>query len=440
MGVVVTLKLNKNKKLPIFLIIGFSVIILGATVFMMLRNTRELRVILENSIKAQLISTSVAARGVIDVDRFYAYNSIEDIENDIEAFERTLEELRLLKTMFDVTYIYALKIIDGVYYFIFDTDLEDDAIFDMYFDADEEYDVPDVFREAFLGRESAGIMNLVDEWGSFNTGAVPIFREGTVIGIVCTDIEDTYIQNSDVASFRNAIALIITLSATIAAMIIVISLMSRNIQAMQDKLFKMANYDILTELPNRQYLMSYLSEYTTGSNKDQSKFALLLIDLDNFKLVNDNAGHDAGDELLRDIAKYLDNIHENSKSFRPPAGFLNVSARIGGDEFVQIIHGIDTEDEAEKAANKLLMNFNSQTRHRCIEKYQVGLSVGIALFPYHTKNFNVLIKYADIAMYYAKKSGKNNCRIYSDEMSQMDLMDERPESGKTFPDRRRYRR
>jgi diguanylate cyclase (GGDEF)-like protein len=178
----------------------------------------------------------------------------------------------------------------------------------------------------------------------------------------------------------------------------------------------MANFDAITGLPNRRYLMNYLKSISTDENKTKASFALLLIDLDNFKSVNDNAGHDAGDALLRHIAAYLDSAHENSKSFRPSAGMLNVSARIGGDEFVQIFPGVETETDAAIIAQKLLRNFSSQTLDRYIQKYSVGLSIGVAICPLHSDDFNVLIKYADLAMYHAKKAGKSAYRVYEDEM------------------------
>jgi len=262
---------------------------------MTLKNARDLRLILEESIKAELVSTSIAARSVLDVERFDSYNSLEDIENDFEAYSQTLEELRYMKRQFGVTYIYALKLINGDYYFIFDTDEEDETIFTRYFDDEDGYDIPEVFKNAFLGRESAGIMNVVDEWGSFNTGAVPIFIDGRVVGIICTDIEDTFIQNSNSASLSNAIALVVTLFITMTAMIVLITLLLRHLQSIQNKLYRMANYDVLTGLPNRQYLLTYLAETAEISLKKQAAFALLLIDIDYFKQVNDNAGHDAGD-------------------------------------------------------------------------------------------------------------------------------------------------
>jgi diguanylate cyclase (GGDEF)-like protein len=381
---------------------------------MTLRNTADLTRILESNIKSGLISTSVAARSLLDIDRFDSYNSAEDIYNDWEAFQETLESLRDLKRKTGVSYIYTLKQIDGKYHFILDTDEEDEAIFD-------EYEISFVHEQAFLGKDYAGIMNVVDEYGSFNTGAVPIWKDGQVIGIISTDIRDMYINASRIASTRNAIVLILSLFATMTAMTIIAWLLLRNIRKMQEKLFHMANYDILTGLPNRQYLMSYLAETIDIAKSHNEPFAFLLIDLDNFKSVNDGSGHAAGDELLRHIALYLDNVHDDhSKSFRSSAGVLNFSARLGGDEFVQIVAGVRTIDEAQIVAKTVLDNFSSQTIDHYVEKYNVGLSIGVALYPYHTENYDVLIKYADMAMYHAKKNGKHAFCIYSDEMIQAD--------------------
>jgi len=204
---------------------------------------------------------------------------------------------------------------------------------------------------------------------------------------------------------------------------------------MQDRLYRLANYDNLTGLPNRQYLMTYLGE-VEKKGEEHTPFALLLIDLDNFKSVNDNEGHEAGDELLCNIAVYMDAICKNAKPFHPTAKALNVSVRIGGDEFVQIVTGVSTEAEAQTFTKRLIDNFSSETIDQYIEKYKVGLSIGIALFPAHTGNTRELIKFADIAMYYAKNSGKNTYRIYNSEMCKIDESDQ-PEWQKTvYPDRR----
>ena len=426
------LKKNKLQHIAIAAVIGFSAIILGFTVFMTIKNTGDLQAILEDSIEAQLLSTCYAAREILDAERFLSYNSPGDVSRDFDYYYETLESLRELQRQTGSEYIYALKIIDGEYYFIFDTDYEDDTLF-------EAYGIAEVHRRAFHGEDAAGVMNVNDDYGSFNTGAVPIWLDGAVIGIISADIEDKYVQKSEKAAFGNALLLTISLFAIMCAMTAIVTLLISKIHKMQEKLFKMANYDVLTGLPNRHYLMYYLPEFAGKSIRKQSSFALMLIDLDNFKTVNDNAGHDAGDELLRNIGEYLANVLENSKSFRPTAGLLNVSARIGGDEFVLVVPGASTEEDAIRAAQYVIENFRIKISNRYIEKYNVGMSIGIALFPYHTDNYNVLIKYADIAMYHAKKSGKNTYSVYNDEMRHTDTSFD-PERHRTaVPDRRKIR-
>ena len=430
--------MNKNKFRGAFIlsIIVFFILIIGITVIMTLKNTRDLMIILEDSIKSGLISASIASRDLIDVEKFDSYNSLEDIETDIEAYTKTLAELCNLQEKVGATYIYALKQIDGKYYFIFDTDPDNITISDIF---DEYEEISEVHLDAFRGKDSVGIMNVADQWGSYSTGAIPVWKDGKIIGIVSVDIEDTYIYESNATADRNSIALGLTMSAMMCAMIVIVSILLRNARKLQDRLFHMANYDVLTGLYNRQYLMDYLPVTSATAIKNHTPFAFLLTDVDNFKRVNDNAGHDAGDELLCHIAEYLNSANEKSKASRHPEGVLSISARIGGDEFVQVIPSISTEAEAQIFAKELLENFTSQLIDSYFEKYQVGLSVGVALFPYHTDNYNLLIKYADLAMYNAKKNGKNNYCIYSEELSQAEAKDLAEQKEKPFQDRRHYR-
>ena len=384
----------------------FFAIILAATIIITNKNNSDLRHILYDSVKSQLISTSIAARRIINVDKFDSYNSQQDVDNDSEAYMQTLAGLIALQERAGAQYIYALKKLDNKYYFVFDTDIEDPSIF-------IEYEISPVHERAFLGQNSADILNVDDKYGSFNTGAAPIWKDGNVIGIVCTDIEDIFIRRSVNTSRTNTVFLAITVFAAMCVLMIITVLLLH-----RQRLFHMANYDVVTGLPNRQCIMNYLERITTKPAKSKVSFAMLFIDLDNFKAVNDNAGHDAGDELLRKVASYLNTVHENAKLFRPAAGVLNVSARVGGDEFIQIVSGVQTESDAETAAKSVLKNFNSKIFNQFIEKYHVGLSIGVALYPYHSENYHVLIKYADIAMYHAKKSGKNRYSIFNFEMKQ----------------------
>ena len=408
-------KKNKLQSLGLLLVIGFFIVILGIVVYMTQKNSDELRALLDSSIESQLVSTSMNALEVIDVDAFESYNSTEDVRNDGEAYYQTLAQLRNIQSTLKAKYIYALKQLDdGKYYFVFDTDTEDETILE---DAGP-YELETVHEQAFLGKQSFDL-NMSDEWGHYHTGAVPIRKQGRVIGIICTDIDNTLWAQSNDAARANIRYLLTAISVTMLMVLFVTSILLRRLQITQDELFQMANFDSVTSLPNRRYLMDYLKNISTNGSTIKAPFALLMIDLDNFKSVNDHAGHDAGDALLRHIAAYLDSIHENSRAFRPTAGLLNVSARVGGDEFVQVFHGVETEAEACVIAQKLLNGFSSQTLDRYIKKYQVGLSIGIALYPRHSDNYHVLIKYADLAMYHAKRDGKNAYRVYEDEMHQI---------------------
>lgn len=401
-------KFNKRtKQYTFYLITIFFIIVILVAVAMNLRNSVEQRNIIEDSVKSQLISISIAASEIIDVNEFEAYNSVEDTLNN-PNYEKTLMQLRNLSNDVGANYIYALKKIGDEYYFVFDTDTEDEEIF-------IPYEISPVHRLAFAGNETADVMNVDDLYGSFNTGAVPLWKDGRVIGIISTDIEDVYLERSIRITAINSAVLVIVLLIAMAVAFIIINRLLKRVKHMQNRLEYLAHYDNVTSLPNRQYLMEYLEEL---SKDKKTSFALLFIDLDNFKLVNDTAGHDAGDELLRYIATFLKGSSENVKSFRPAAGQLNIAARVGGDEFIQVISGIGTEEEAVTVGEKLLNDFKAHTNERYIEKYNVGMSVGIALYPFHSENYHVLIKYADIAMYHAKRSGKNCFMVYDDEMEQ----------------------
>lgn len=389
-----------------FFVLAFFVLVLAVVVGMNVKNTMNLRSILADSVKSQLLSVSMAAREIIDVDAFIRYDRADVAE--LPEYRATLSRLRFLCDGVGAKYIYALKKQGDGYVFVFDTDAENEEVF-------INYDLSPVHEAAFAGKNAADIMNVQDEYGSFNTGAVPILNGGRVVGIVCTDIKDEYMANSLRMAYCNSAALVGMLAAAMLVTFCVVLRLLGRLKTMQQKLQRQALYDPVTDLPNRQYLLDHLEKLTSAELREP--FALFFVDLDNFKTVNDNAGHDAGDELLRHIARYLDGALENTKSFRPAAGQLNIAARVGGDEFIQVVHGAETEEKAGEIASRLLGNFKNQYLDRYIEKYAVGLSVGVALYPYHADNYHVIIKYADMAMYAAKQAGKNQYRIYSDALN-----------------------
>jgi diguanylate cyclase (GGDEF)-like protein len=386
-------------------------LVLALTIVSTITNNRNLAAILEESVKTELLAVCYAARDDVDMELFLAINSSEDFAANQKQADEVIAQLRKLKNEVNATYIYALKEIDGAYYFIFDTDEEagtpDNPVF-------SEYVLSPVHEDAFAGSSSADVMNVVDEWGSFNTGAIPLMYEGEVVGIISVDVEDTFIDRARQAANTNAVLLIIVMIAIMVVLLVFLVMLLRRNQKMQDELFYVANHDAITKLYNRYYLFNYLSQWSKSSRAKNSSFALLFIDLDNFKSVNDSAGHDEGDKLLRLISQFLksytDELDDNGS-------IEGLTARIGGDEFLQIVPDFTTAEEIECWARILLEDFaaNEDVREYARD-YGVGLSIGGALFPSQTPDYDELIRLADIAMYHAKYHGKNNYCLYEDAM------------------------
>ncbi|MCS4306450.1 diguanylate cyclase (GGDEF)-like protein/PAS domain S-box-containing protein [Rheinheimera pacifica] len=169
---------------------------------------------------------------------------------------------------------------------------------------------------------------------------------------------------------------------------------------MLDRLHRNALYDQLTQLPNRELFYDRLQLALTTAEREQSQFALLYLDLDKFKQINDNYGHHIGDELLQHTAQRILCCLRSSDTV----------ARFGGDEFVILLQQIDNEDLAlllaEKIRQALNLPFNVSGN-----ALQVLPSVGVALYPQHSKEVQTLILSADNAMYLAKKAGGNRIML-----------------------------
>jgi len=167
--------------------------------------------------------------------------------------------------------------------------------------------------------------------------------------------------------------------------------------------WKKANYDELTNLPNRNLFYDRLDQAIAQSGRSDTQVALLFIDLDGFKAVNDRFGHDAGDELLRVAAERLAESVRDSDTV----------ARLGGDEFTIVLPQVAETSEAKVVAAKTLEQL-SQPFMLGNQEVRISGSIGIALYPRDGGNGITLIKHADVAMYRAKESGRNAYRFFSD--------------------------
>ncbi len=170
----------------------------------------------------------------------------------------------------------------------------------------------------------------------------------------------------------------------------------------QERIQRVAHNDSLTSLPNRLLFNDRLNQAISLAKRDSRQFALLYLDLDKFKPVNDTLGHTAGDELLQTVAARI----------RQQVRESDTVARIGGDEFTVILPDIARRDEAETVAKKIIAALAAPFRLGSQKKsVEIGTSIGIAVYPADARDADALIKAADAAMYRAKQVG-DSFRFY----------------------------
>lgn len=196
-----------------------------------------------------------------------------------------------------------------------------------------------------------------------------------------------------------AMGAILFLLGSIPSYLIAKAIVRRKMHQME--LIHMANFDKLTQLPNRVLFMDRLSQNIHQAIRYKRVFALLFIDLDGFKAVNDSLGHDAGDDLLSQTARRL------STSIRKS----DTVARIGGDEFTIILSVIKKEGDAIQVAEKIIDRLSDPFQIK-ENQAKIGASIGISIFSQETETAESLIKKADRAMYAAKNQGKNRCVLH----------------------------
>lgn len=185
------------------------------------------------------------------------------------------------------------------------------------------------------------------------------------------------------------------------------------------ELERKSNEDALTGLPNRQWLQGYLPRAIDHAATSQMLVALLFLDLDGFKAVNDTMGHPAGDELLQNAAQRL------KLAVRPHDQVV----RLGGDEFVVLVEHVENLESVEHLADRILQAFRQSFR-LAQGVASVGTSIGISVFPTHGADAETLIKHADVALYSVKASGKGDYAFFDEGLSE--ALDVRAETEAEF--------
>ncbi len=180
----------------------------------------------------------------------------------------------------------------------------------------------------------------------------------------------------------------------------------------EEKVYNLAHFDHLTGLPNRYLLGDRLDEALKRAKRSESEIALMFLDLDKFKVINDTIGHSGGDQGLKEVASRLRNCIRNTDTV----------ARVGGDEFVVLLEELHEQDEARLVADKILASLSNPINIE-EQNFELGASIGISIYPEHATDATNLMICADRAMYQVKREKAGGCVVFKPEMTMSEPKD-----------------
>jgi diguanylate cyclase (GGDEF)-like protein len=232
--------------------------------------------------------------------------------------------------------------------------------------------------------------------------------------VVITEIDESEIDLR-LGSLKFNILLFVFISSVVALLVMVVI---TNEKKKQDKkLIYNATHDSLTQLPNRKFALEFLSYRLANSKRMHKKGAVLFIDLDRFKFINDSYGHKVGDHVLKEVALRLKKVLRDG----------DLLARLGGDEFILVVDDFRKIGNLDALCKKIIANV-SQPIEDDERSYKINLSIGIAIFPNDSSDPVELLQYADTAMFKTKERGRNGYTYYSKDMTDKSLQISRVES------------
>ncbi len=253
-----------------------------------------------------------------------------------------------------------------------------------------------------IDKPLTSVLHLIDE----DTGKLV---RVSIPDLICSGSRNAVAGNIKIVNFIEKTPIEITTTAirdekeNISGLVLVLHDLTER-RRYEEKLRHNAVTDYLTELPNRFRFFDRISIALAHAQRDHGRMAILMLDLDNFKKVNDTWGHNVGDRLLRNVADRLIQMFRKSDTI----------ARWGGDEFVLLLPEIPTADVAKSVAERILHSFNKAFEFDGL-KITITASIGISVFPDDSQDADMLIRNSDIAMYRAKEEGRNCCHLYNHE-------------------------
>lgn len=194
----------------------------------------------------------------------------------------------------------------------------------------------------------------------------------------------------------------------------------------EEKIHNLAYFDTVTGLPNRANLSDMIEAAIANAQQRNTRFAILFLDLDRFKQVNDSLGHNVGDALLRSVSKRLAGVIRNADvraSLEGSSDSVNLRekvARLGGDEFVVLLDDIDRIEDAAYVARRICKSL-AKTFHLNGTDVHISTTIGISVYPTDGSTADELLKHADVAMYHAKEQGRNCYHFYSQSIHKLSM-------------------
>lgn len=342
-------------------------------------------------IKEHLVNQKVylLQKYVTNIEKNYAENLSEVILENPDVAKRLENELALLQGK-DVKYLYMLyKDKDGKYRYLIDAtkDVKERAFLNQKFDTES-----DIWQRAYETKmyQIADQNSLQTLWVTI---AYPIVKNGKVVAVLGADF--TYDVYSRIVRILNPIE---SIFLYITLFMLFMLLLAYILVYLYYQTKKKAFIDPLTKIYNRQYLSEFLE---TASLQN---YYLMMIDLDNFKLINDNFGHDVGDDVLVAV------VNEIKSNIRHE----DILIRFGGEEFILLVDKKESKESIGVAERirKAVMQLNIESRNN---KINMTLSIGVNPFPFKAKNIEEAIKIADEQLYIAKSSGRNRVEIFNEQ-------------------------
>lgn len=236
-------------------------------------------------------------------------------------------------------------------------------------------------------------------WLGIGSWVLRLSRRVTALGTISRQLEE---QSETSVVDRDATGICHEVNDEISLAAAALEQMTAELEEKNRELFSLARHDALTGLPNRLTLLDRLERAISNAQRKEGMLAVVFLDLDRFKEINDTLGHNVGDDLLVQVAgRLLAQVRES-----------DTVARLGGDEFVLLLPEVVDAADAKKVADKLLMALNEpfSSGGHCL---RTTPSIGIALYPLDGDDPHTLMKHADAAMYRAKSCGRNNVQYFS---------------------------